>query len=270
MYKFSSYYLDDNIVCGRVFDVFEPEKVTRQTALFFVHGGGWTGGKREHYHQIMQAYCRAGFICCSTDYRLLPIGAPGKMTAVDQLKDVREAYDAFVSILKEKGLPLQIAVKGSSAGAHLASLLVCAAPGECQEDCTLVNEWVKPFCGLLQATPASFEPWDETYPAMWGMLERAAGGRYEDVPEKYRNLSLCRYIREDNPPLFFIEAGNEGLFPGYYNAELLKKHQQWGIASELKYYRFAEHGFFYDVTRPCQQEAFRDVITFIEKLEAAK
>jgi acetyl esterase/lipase len=101
---------------------------------------------------------------------------------------------------------------------------------------------------------------------MWGMMERAAGGKFEDSPEKYRNLSLDRLIRKDNPPLFFMEADNEGLFPRHYNEVLLEQHKNFGIPSEMKVYKYAEHGFFYNLTRPIQLEAFEDIITFVNKI----
>ena len=265
MFSFTSYYLDDKIVSDRIFDVFMPEKVTQKTALFFVHGGGWTNGSKERFHEIMQAYCERGFICATANYRLLPL-AGGKMTAADQLADVRECYDGFVSVLKEKNITPEIAVFGSSAGAHLASLLVCALPGDCGDNPALKNAWIRPVCGMVQATPASFEPWPESYPAMWGMMERAAGGKFEEVPENYRRLSLCNHIKEDNPPLFFMEAENEGLFPGHYNKVLLEKHLAWGIPSQMKVYKFAEHGFFYDLSRPIQHEAFEDIFNFVKKI----
>ena len=266
MFEYTGYYLDDDITLNRTFDVFVPEKITQKTALFFIHGGGWTSGTKDGYHLIMQAYCKRGFICGSASYRLLPAAGKTNLSAVDQLKDCRECYDGFVSVLKKRNLPLDIAVFGTSAGAHLASLLVCGLPGECQEECKLENEWVKPVCGLLQSTPAFFEPWKEVYPAMWGMMERAAGGSFEEFPEKYRNLSLDRLIRQDNPPLFFMEADNEGLFPREYNEVLLEKHLQWGIPSEMKVYKYAEHGFFYNLTRPIQLEAFEDIITYVNKV----
>ena len=120
----------------------------------------------------------------------------------------------------------------------------------------------------MQSTPASFKPWDEVYPAMWGMMERAAGGVFAEVPEKFHNLSLVKYIRRDNPPIFFMEADNEGLFPTHYNEPILADHQAWGIPSEMKTYKFAEHGFFYDLTRPIQREAFEDIISFVNKINS--
>ena len=265
MFSFTSYYLDDKIVSNRIFDVFMPGKVTQKTALFFIHGGGWSGGAKERFHEIMQAYCERGFICATAGYRLLPLTG-SKITAVDQLADVRECYDGFVSILKEKNIKPDIAVFGSSAGAHLASLLVCALPGECGDKPALKNSWVRPVCGMFQATPASFEPWPERFPGIWSSVERAAGGKFEEVPENFRRLSLCNYIKEDNPPIFFMEAGNETLFPGHYNKALLEKHLAWGIPSEMKVYKFAEHGFFYNLTRPIQHEAFEDIFNFVKKI----
>ena len=267
MFQYTGYYLDDDIVTDRTFDCFMPEHLTRKTALFFVHGGGWTCGSKSEYHLLMQAFCRQGFACGSAGYRLLPPGAPGKLSAVDQLRDVRECYDGFVSVLKARKIAPRIAVFGASAGAHLASLLVCAAPGACGEKCILHEPWSKPVCGLLQSTPATFEPWDEAYPAMWDMMERAAGGIYAEEPEKFRNISLERFIAPDNPPLFFMEADLEGQFPRRLNEALLRRHREWGIPSRMKVYRNAEHGFFYDLSRPIQREAFDDFIDFVTSLE---
>ena len=125
MDHFTSYFLDTPFVSGRVFDVFEPDSITEEISLFFVHGGGWQAGSRTIYHKLMEAFNNRGYLCAATDYRLKGV------SVFDQLQDVREAYDHFVSWLKERGRPLKIAVCGGSAGAHLASLLLCADPGEC-------------------------------------------------------------------------------------------------------------------------------------------
>ena len=113
---FSSYYLDAPLVKGRVFDVFEPEEITKDVAVFIVHGGGWRAGTRTHFHEIMEALNERGYITASTDYRL------NAKDAFQQLTDVRDAYNRFVELLKEKNRPFKIAVYGESAGAHLASL----------------------------------------------------------------------------------------------------------------------------------------------------
>ena len=255
---FTSYYLDSPLVKGRVFDVFEAEGLPRDAAVFFVHGGGWTGGTRVIFHKIMEALNKRGYLTASTDYRL------GGVTVLDQLKDVREAYDRFVTLLKSRNRPLKIFVHGSSAGAHLASLLLCAEPGECGEKCDLENEWVKPAGGTLQATPADFLHREWMMPQMWSTMQSVAGAPYDRDPGLYERLSLSHYIRRGNPPLFFLEAELEYLFLSEYTLEIAKKHRELGIPSQWKVYEKMEHGFFYELVRKAQLEAFEDVCAFYE------
>lgn len=267
-HEFRSFYLDSPLQPGRVFDLFLPETATRDTALFFVHGGGWCAGSRTAYHAIMERCSELGYLCASTDYRLAgPVrfaDAPG-VTAFDQLRDIRESYDRFVTCLKERKRPLKIGVFGTSAGAHLASLLLCADPGECGETCILRNEWVKPFRGVLQSTPVTFEPWEDIFPQIWGDMQiYAAGCRYKSDPARFQALSLRNYLRGDNPPLLFLEAENEHMFPPAMTREVVRVHNRMNIPSQWKICRNAEHGFFYSLDRAVQREAFQDIMRFLD------
>ena len=257
---FKSYYLDYPLVNGRIFDVFEPEEYTKDTAIFWVHGGGWRGGDR-NFHEIMQALCDRGYIVASTDYRL-------DASAFEQIRDIREAYDRFVTILKENNRPLNIAVYGVSAGAHLASLMVCTEPGGCGEKCNLQNEWVKPCKVMLQATPHNLKHWEGMQPSMWARFQDIAGVAYDENPEPFERLSLENYINETNPPIFFMEAELESLFPSEHTLKIAKKQREMGINSQWKVYDKVEHGFFYELKRKSQLQAFEDICLFLDgKLE---
>jgi len=255
---FQSYYLDYPMVKGRVFDVFEPEEITKDVAVFIVHGGGWRAGSRSSFHEIMDALNNRGYLVASTDYRLYA------KDAFEQLSDIRASYDKFVSILKEKNRPLKVAVYGESAGAHLASLLLCAAPGECGESNEFENEWVKPYLGMLQATPHDFLHWEGMMPQTWAMFQNIAGIPYEQDPDRYERLSLRNYINESNPPLFFMEAELESMFPSEYTLEFVETHRSMGIQSHWKVYEKMEHGFFYELKRKRQLEAFEDICLFLD------
>ena len=61
-HEFRSFYLDSPLQPGRVFDLFLPETATRDTALFFVHGGGWCAGSRTAYHAIMERCSELGCV----------------------------------------------------------------------------------------------------------------------------------------------------------------------------------------------------------------
>ena len=257
-HKFQSYYLDKPLVKGRVFDIFEPEQITRDTAVFFVHGGGWHAGSRSFAHEFMEKLNDRGYLTASTDYRL------NGVTAFDQLQDIREAYDRFVTFLKQKKRPLKIAVFGESAGSHLASLLLFAEPGECGEVNHLENEWVKPHQGILHATPYDFLHWEGMMPQFWATIQGVAGAPYEKDPERFERLSLKNYVRKNNPQTFFIEAELEHLFPSEYTLEIAKRHRAMGIQSHWKVYHRVEHGFFYELKRKAQLEAFEDFCLFLE------
>ncbi len=257
--RFQSCYLDRPIVNGRVYDLFVPEKVTKATAVFFVHGGGWTAGSRTGKHFFCELLNNMGYICATTDYRL-------NVNAFEQLRDIREAYDDFISYLKANGRPLKIAVQGSSAGAHLGGMMALSKPGQVagEPKANLANEWVIPECALLQSTPITFEPWDEIFPLVWTSMQKAVGASWKEHPEMYRAMSPCQYLSKDNPRILFMEAECEHMFPAFINREFMEKQQKLGIASMMKTYPMAEHGFMFSLERKCQKQAWADFISFIE------
>ena len=257
-YEFQSYYLDSPIVKGRAFDVFEPENISKDVAIFMVHGGGWRVGSRAKFHEIMEEFNNRGYIVASADYRLYA------KDAFEQIIDLRSAYDRFVTILKKKKRPLKIAVYGESAGAHLASFLVCTTPDELGEENRLANEWIKPYKGILQSTPMDFLPWEGMMPQTWDMLQSAAGIPYSQNPDVYEKLSLKNYINETNPPIFFMEAELEHMFLSEHTLKAVKKHRDNKISSHWKIYQKMEHGFFFELKRKAQLEAMEDICLFLE------
>ena len=269
--EFRSIYLDTPLVSGRAFDIFAPAEITRDTAVFFIHGGGWNCGTRTLYHSLMEELNFRGYLCASADYRLATVtryaGGAG-ITAVEQLLDLREAYDAFVLELEKLGRPLKIMVFGSSAGAHLAGLLALAAPQACGEQATLRHAWVPPVKAILQATPVSLEPWEDIFPQIWEIIQNfACGWRYEDNPEIFRRLSLLPYLGPDNPPCFFMEAGNEHVFMSDRTHDFVAAQRELGVKSVWKSYPMAEHGFMYAVRYPVQKRAFQDFLHFLANEE---
>lgn len=259
--SYYSYYLDSPLVTGRVFDIFDvsPGVEAKDTAIFFIHGGSWRGGSRLNYHTLMDAFSERGYITATTDYRLKA------KNAFEQLSDIRESFDCFVQYLIDRGRPCNISVHASSAGAHLASLLCCALPGECGEDISrLKHPEIRPVSAVLQSTPYDFLPYDWRIPDFWNVMQNIAGVPYEQAPEIYEKLSLKNYIREDNPPLFFMEGEFEHLFPIDLNMKIVQKHKEMNIPSRLKIYPQMEHGFFFELRRQMQIEAFEDNCKFLE------
>lgn len=258
--EFASFYFDDPIVDGRAVDFFLPSEISQEVALFFVHGGGWRAGSRTSFHRLITEYNKHGFICASSGYRLSGV------TALEQLSDLRCAYNLFTKKLCELNQSPRIMIIGTSAGAHLAALLTLTVPGECGEVAVYDDEWIKPCGAALQSTPVTFEPWEDIFPAIWASMQNIAGTPYASDSKIYKQLSPVTYLKSTNPPLFFLEAENEHMFPSDMTLNFTKQHNALGIPSRWKKYTHTEHGFFYDLTRWQQREAFDDIKVFAESL----
>lgn len=252
-YTFQSIYFDHPIVKGRVLDIFEPlpgvEK--KESTLFIVHGGGWRGGSRDKFHEIMGVLAARGYTVCSTDYRL------NAKDAFEQIRDIREGYMIFVNYLRAQGRPVKIFVYGESAGSHLASMLVCS-------DLEMVDNWVKPAGGIFHATPCSFVPWEGMMDGARSMMRSIAGVDYQSHPEVYEKLSLTNHISADDPQIFFIEAELEHMFFPEFTLREAHKLRQFGVPVYWKMYRNMEHGFLYTLNRAGQREALEDIVLFME------
>ena len=263
-FEYKSVYLDKPIIKERALDIFVPENITQDISMIFVHGGGWSGGVRQNMHKIMEGFCDKGFICASFDYRL-------NVDGFSQVTDLRHAYDYFISLLKEQKRPLKIVTYGSSAGAHLNALMSLASPGECGEELefngmSLKNDWIRPLGSMFQAIPMLFEPWEDIFPPSWECFKRVAGVSWDEHPEVYKRLAPMEYLSAETQPLFFLNASDEHMFPKRYTEQAAEKLDALGRECKIKVYENAEHGFFYDLTRRCQKEAFTDILDFMKKL----
>ncbi|MBR4430105.1 MAG: alpha/beta hydrolase [Clostridiales bacterium] len=98
---------------------FEPEKVTSDKVIIWVHGGGWQSGTPKDFYYVGQAIAKAGYRCVSLGYRLST-----KFKYPCQIDDVCTGYNKAIEFLKGKGIDVsKVVVSGPSAGAHLTSIL---------------------------------------------------------------------------------------------------------------------------------------------------
>lgn len=74
---------------------------------------------------------------------------------------------------------------------------------------------------------------------------------------------MTGYLGADNPQCFYMEAGNEHMFPAELSFAAAQKQHDCGGNPVWKQYHGAEHGFFYDLTREVQQRAWTDLLKFL-------
>lgn len=87
--------------------------------MVWLHGGGWRMGDKTYVQNKPAAFCKAGYVFVSTNYRFHP-----KVGYAEQGADVAAAIRWVRDHVKEYGGdPERIFLAGHSAGAHLSALV---------------------------------------------------------------------------------------------------------------------------------------------------
>ncbi|MGV0817588.1 alpha/beta hydrolase [Martelella sp. AMO21009] len=106
--------------------VFPPAPAPGAPLHMFIHGGYWRAGSKETHTLVAEPVVAAGGIAALVGYDLMPETRLAEIVA-----QVRAAARRLVDLAPEIGAdPERFTVSGHSAGAHLASLLACRAPGD--------------------------------------------------------------------------------------------------------------------------------------------
>jgi len=92
-------------------------------AIIFVHGGGWSNGKRQDGSRYIELFAEGGYFAATIDYRLSrEAGFPAAV------HDCKAAIRFLRTNANSLGVdPNRIGIIGVSAGGHLATLAGCSA-----------------------------------------------------------------------------------------------------------------------------------------------
>src|SRR5690606_31869067 len=101
----------------------------------------------------------------------------------------------------------------------------------------------------VQAAPFTFEPWPDIFPAIWSAMQEAVGQPYDAAKVLFQQASPQHYVRPGSPPVFYLHAENEHMFPLDLYTAFAAKMQRCGNATHSKTYPRTEHGFFYSLDR---------------------
>ncbi|MGB8167625.1 MAG: alpha/beta hydrolase [Chthoniobacteraceae bacterium] len=176
----------------------EIAKGTRVPAVVIIHGGGFTGGKRDAARElnIGGTLARNGYIGMSIDYAL---SAPNKPTWPQNLHDCKTA----VRWLRANADRLQIdaahiGVIGGSAGGTLSSLVTLTRASDELDPAEPYGEFSCAVqCGVDLYGIADMSQWHDN--VMFGKTNAEA-------PHLYRQASPVTYARADGPPILILHG----------------------------------------------------------------
>lgn len=228
-------------------------KGRRCPAVVLIHGGGWSGGRRDAEREINigSTLARNGYVAMSIDYIL-----SDKKQAVwpTNLWDCKTAVRWLRKNAERLGIdPDRIGVLGGSAGGHLAAMVALTTPAD----------------GLDPAQPdGEFSCAVKCCVDMYGITDIGTyhdatmlGKTFSEAPELYRLASPVTYVRSNSPPVLILHGTADttvNVKQSEHFAEVLKHA---GVEHELVILPGAVHSF--DL-QPPQRDLRPAVLKFLD------
>jgi acetyl esterase/lipase len=175
--------------------------------VLVVHGGGWTGGKKEDMSVICEELAKRGIASATVSYRLAP---QSKYPA--QLDDVQTAVRYFRANKTKYGIRTEkMAAAGASAGGHL-SLMLGFKDTKGQKLAEYPNESskVQYVLNLFGPTDLKYD-FDKTVASLVAL--QVTGVQYDPNGESTKNFSPVTYIDGSSAEVFTIHGQADPLVP---------------------------------------------------------
>lgn len=233
----------------------QRDAASKSPAVVIIHGGGWTGGKRngEREVNIGVTLARNGYVAMSIDYLL----ATGEQPSWPV--NIRDCQ-AAVRWLRVNAGSLQvdaarIGAIGGSAGGHLVSLLALSG-----------NDPGFPPGGVQAGVSASVQ----CAVSMYGAAEVRDGKNAlimlgktrQDAPELYALASPVSHVDPKDPPFLILHGSADKVVPVDQSERLARALAAGGVAHELVVIPDAPHSFH---LQPKQMDLRALVIGFLDK-----
>jgi acetyl esterase/lipase len=205
-------------------DILRPKQSSPKPrpAIVFIHGGGWSGGKKSDALGRLLPFAASGdYFCASVEYRL-----SGEATWPAQIHDCKAAIRWLKANAAKYNLdPEKIGVWGGSAGGHLVSMLgltgsvkqlegESGSPGPSSRVACVVD-----FCGPSDFLAIANGRSDGGRHA-YGPVTKLLGGTIEEKKDVARAASPITYVGKDAPPFLIVHGTADPLVP-LAQAELL-------------------------------------------------
>ncbi len=219
-------------------DAYLPEAGGPHPAVVQIHGGGWRSGDKAGFAPEAISYAQDGIAAFSLNYRLSAVATyPAAVDdCVAAMRFLRTEADRF------NINPDRVAVKGNSAGAHLALMMAFLEPQE--DDVNTAGQPIsnRVVCVVSQSGPTDFTALDDM------KTERALvafmGGPYEENQEAYHQASPVTHVSADDPPALLLHGAVDRHVP-YTQATILRdRMEEIGVPVELITIEGGGHGGF--------------------------
>lgn len=223
-------------------DIYLPDGVENPPLLVWVHGGAWRSGSRL---EVPLVFVGGGFAVASVDYRLSP-----EAQFPAQIHDIKAAIRFLRAKSDKYGFSTdQIAISGSSAGAHLAALVgvtnghseLEGTVGEYQDASSDVQAIVSYF-GASNLTSILGQSTPHGLSVRKPALDLFIGGQPDVVTDVARLASPVFHVDAGDPPLLLFHGDQDPQMPINQSHELEGIYKQYGLDVSFDVVHGAAHG----------------------------
>jgi acetyl esterase/lipase len=239
-------------------DLYVPLQRSAQTlspAVVLIHGGGWTGGKRDAARErnIGTTLALNGYVGMSIDYRLATEATPSWPQNIHDCKTAVRWLRANAKRLQID--PERIGVLGGSAGGHLASMVALTGPADGLDPS---GPWGEFSCSVRCAIP------------MYGVGEvrdsssakTMLGKTRAEAPQLYALASPITHVDAKDPPFLILHGTADKTVPVEQSEILAAALKRVGVEHDLVLVEGAPHTFDW---QPKQQDLRPLALKFLDK-----
>lgn len=252
-------------------DLYIPAGLTTAAPLIvYIHGGGWSGGAKGGAMAFCDTLFRNGYVVADINYRL-----SGDSIFPAQIYDCKAAVRWLKAHAQQYNIDTcRVAVTGSSAGGHLASLVGTSGGVDSLEDmkqgstsASSTVHAVIPFYG-----PSDFSHMQSHIPltppdSCTNPLDHDAPGsptamllgctQMKDCPDRVTKASPITYIDSNDPPYYLLHGSFDCTVPPHQSVLMDSALALAGVSSTLLILPRLGHAFRPDVPRK------RAMLTFL-------
>ena len=232
-------------------DIYQPttSKNKNFPAVLLIHGGGWLTGSKENLQIMAQNLALKGYVAITVSYRLgLEATYPA---AINDIKDAIiwvKQHSKKYQINQNK-----IAILGTSAGAHLATLVGVTPNLKIFNSHPKISNNVQAIINI-DGIVSFIHPKSEE-----GIMASTwLGGSKETNFKKWKEASPLEYVNKNSPPTMFINSSLERFHAGRDEFVQVLKHH--GIYYEINTLFDSPHSFW--LVQPWFNQTLNYVVIF--------
>jgi len=227
---------------------FAPDVKKHNEIVLYIQGGGWNSKSPRDFEFIGQRIAKEGYECIIIGYRKVP-----RVHYNEIISDVCLEYKAALHYLKTKDIDAsRIIVMGSSAGAHLGSILVYDK--EIHKKYRIGAKRFVGFIGL--AGPYCFSG-NTTWSMKQLLSDLFEKGQDQKEGEPYQKLDLLDSDDENelSIPMYLIQSEHDGVVDFRQSLAFARKAMELNIPVT-----------FYRVTDPKNTHTYYSTAVFFDDL----